>query len=232
MLPVTAVDFCYGWTLWLFLSWIPSFFYQNYHQDLSKSAYYSAGVFLAGVVGDALGGVASDHILRRTGDRVAARRNVIASGMTGGFVLMIPVMLVDDVNLAALSLAGAFFFVELVVAPIWAVPMDIAPRYSGSASGMMNFGFGVAGIISPLVFGYLIDRTGSWTLPFAGSICLLLLGAGLSFQDAPGPTLRTVARGAVACVNRGRHGRGRIRIRPSPNFLVKRTPRARPVLRA
>jgi MFS family permease len=185
MLPVTAVDFCYGWTLWLFLSWIPSFFYQNYHQDLSKSAFYSAGVFLAGVVGDTLGGVASDHILRRTGDRVAARRNVIATGMIGGFVLMIPVMLVDDVNLAALSLAGAFFFVELVVAPIWAVPMDIAPRYSGSASGMMNFGFGVAGIISPFVFGYLIDRTGSWTLPFAGSIGLLLLGAGLSFWMHP-----------------------------------------------
>jgi hypothetical protein len=33
MLPVTAVDFCYGWTLWLFLSWIPSFFYQNYQQN-------------------------------------------------------------------------------------------------------------------------------------------------------------------------------------------------------
>jgi MFS family permease len=185
MLPVTAVDFCYGWTLWLFLSWIPSFFYQNYHQDLSKSAFYSAGVFLAGVVGDTLGGVASDHILRRTGDRVAARRNVIATGMVGGFLLLIPVTLVDDVNIAALSLAGAFFFVELVVAPIWAVPMDIAPRYSGSASGMMNFGFGIAGIISPFVFGYLIDRTGSWTLPFAGSIGLLLLGAGLSFWMHP-----------------------------------------------
>src|SRR5580700_1931148 len=185
MLPVTAVDFCYGWTLWLFLSWIPSFFYQNYQQDLRHSAFYSAGVFLAGVVGDTLGGVVSDNILRRTGDRVAARRNVIVVGMIGGFVLMIPVMLVDDVNLAALALAGAFFFVELVVAPIWAVPMDIAPRYSGSASGMMNFGFGVAGIISPFVFGYLIDRTGSWTLPFAGSIGLLLLGAFLSFWMHP-----------------------------------------------
>jgi MFS family permease len=185
MLPVTAVDFCYGWTLWLFLSWIPSFFYQNYQQDLRHSAFYSAGVFLAGVVGDTLGGVVSDTILRRTGDRVAARRNVIVVGMLGGFVFLLPVMLVHDVDIAALSLAAAFFFVELVVAPIWAVPMDIAPKYAGSASGMMNFGFGVAGIISPFVFGYLIDRTGSWTLPFAGSIGLLLLGAGLAFRMHP-----------------------------------------------
>jgi MFS family permease len=185
MLPVTAVDFCYGWTLWLFLSWIPSFFYQNYQQDLRHSAFYSAGVFLAGVIGDTLGGVVSDYILHRTGDRVAARRNVIVVGMLGGFVFLIPVMLVHDVDTAAISLAAAFFFVELVVAPIWAVPMDIAPKYSGSASGMMNFGFGVAGIISPFVFGYLIDRTGSWTLPFAGSICLLLLGAGLAFRMHP-----------------------------------------------
>jgi hypothetical protein len=50
MLPVTAVDFCYGWTLSLFLTWVPSFFYQNYHQNLLQSALYSATFFLAGVV--------------------------------------------------------------------------------------------------------------------------------------------------------------------------------------
>jgi MFS family permease len=185
MLPVTAVDFCYGWTLWLFVSWIPSFFYQNYHQDLQQTAFYSAAVFLGGVIGDTLGGAMSDRILTRTGDRVAARRNVIVTGMLGGFVFLLPVMLVHDINVAALSLAAAFFFVELVVGPIWAVPMDIAPKYSGSASGMMNFGFGTAGIISPLVFGYLVDRTGSWTLPFAASVGLLLLGAALAFRMHP-----------------------------------------------
>lgn len=185
MLPITAVDFCYGWTLWLFVSWIPSFFYQNYHQDLQQSAFYSAGVFVGGVIGDTLGGAVSDRILQRTGDRVAARRNMIVTGMLGGFVFLIPVMLVHDINIAALSLALAFFFIELIVGPIWAVPMDIAPKYSGSASGMMNFGFGTAGIISPLVFGYLVDRTGSWTLPFAGSLCLLLLGAALAFRTHP-----------------------------------------------
>jgi MFS family permease len=185
MLPVTAVDFCYGWTLWLFLSWIPSFFYQNYHQDLRQTAFFSAGVFFAGVIGDTLSGAVSDNILHRTGDRAAARRNVIVVGMLGGFLFLMPVMLVHDVKVAAISLAAAFFFVELVVAPLWAVPMDIAPKYSGSASGMMNFGFGLAGIVSPFVFGYLIDRTGSWTLPFSGSIFLLLLGTGLAFRMHP-----------------------------------------------
>jgi MFS family permease len=185
MLPVTAVDFCYGWNLWLFLSWIPSFFYQNYQQDLRQSAFYSAGVFAAGVVGDTLGGLWSDRILRRSRDVAAARRNVIVAGMLGGFVFLLPVILVHDVAVAAVSLSLAFFCIELVVAPIWAVPMDIAPRHAGSASGMMNFGFGVAGIISPFVFGYLIDLTGSWTLPFAGSVALLLLGARLAFRMHP-----------------------------------------------
>ena len=185
MLPVTAVDFCYGWTLWLFVSWIPSFFYQNYQQNLNQSALYSAGVFLGGVIGDTVGGIISDRILQRTGDRVAARRNIIVMGMLGGFLFLIPVMLIHDINIAAISLALAFFSIELIVGPIWAVPMDIAPRFSGSASGMMNFGFGTAGIVSPVVFGYLVDRTGSWTLPFAGSIGLLLLGAGLAFRMHP-----------------------------------------------
>ena len=185
MLPVTAVDFCYGWTLWVFLSWVPSFFYQNYHQDLGKSALYAAGVFSAGVLGDVFGGVASDRILRRSGDRGAARRNVILAGLLGSVVFLLPVMLIHELDIAAVSLSLSFFFVELVVAPIWSVPMDIAPRFSGSASGMMNFGFGIAGLFSPFVFGYLVDRTGSWTLPFTGSIGLLLLGAGLAFQMHP-----------------------------------------------
>ena len=60
ILPVTTVDFCYGWTLWLFLSWIPSFFFQNFHLNLKSSALFSAGVFLSGVIGDTLGGVVSD----------------------------------------------------------------------------------------------------------------------------------------------------------------------------
>jgi MFS family permease len=185
ILPVTVVDFCYGWTLWLFLSWIPSFFFQNFHLNLKDSALFSAGVFLSGVVGDTVGGVVSDRILRRTRNLRLARCSVIAAGLFGAFVFLIPVVLARDLTTVAICLSLAFFCAELVVAPIWSVPMDIAPRYAGSASGLMNFGFGAAGIVSPWVFGYLIDATGSWTLPFLGSIGLLLLGSVLALRLRP-----------------------------------------------
>jgi MFS family permease len=185
ILPVTLVDFCYGWTLWLFLSWIPSFFVQNFHLNLKDSALFSAGVFFAGVVGDTLGGIISDAILRRTGDVRLARRSVIAAGLFGAFVFLIPVVFIHDLTITAACLTLAFFFAELVVAPIWSVPMDIAPRHAGTASGMMNFGFGLAGIISPVFFGVLIDATGSWALPFIGSIVLLLIGALLALRLRP-----------------------------------------------
>ncbi len=180
ILPVTAVDFCYGWTLWLFLTWIPSFFLENYHLNLQASAMFSVGVLSAGVVGNTVGGVVSDRLLRKTGSLLVARRSVIVAGFLGAVVFLLPVILIHNLTVAAAGLTLAFFFAELIVAPIWAVPMDIAPRYAGTASGMMNFGFGVAGLVSPSSFGYLVDRTGSWVVPFIGSIVLLLAGAALA----------------------------------------------------
>ena len=184
--PVTAVDFCYGWNLWVFLTWLPSFFLKSFGLDLAHSALFSGGVLLAGVAGDWAGGYASDRIYRRTGNLEAARRNVIIVGMLGAFVFLVPVVLTHDLTTVALCLSAAFFCSELVVAPIWAVPMDIAPRHAGTASGMMNFGFGLAGILSPLVFGAAVDLTGSWSIPFCASLLLLLVGAGLSFLMKPG----------------------------------------------
>jgi MFS family permease len=186
IMPVTLTDFCYGWILWLYLNWLPSFFLHEYKLDLKKSALFAAGVFFAGVVGDTVGGIVSDRILRRTGNVGKARISVIMVGFLGSFCFMLPIVFIHDLLTVAICLSLAFFFAELIVAPIWAMPMDITPEYSGSASGFMNFGFGVAGIISPVVFGYAIDLTGRWDVPFIGSLGVLLLGALLAPLCRPG----------------------------------------------
>ena len=185
MLPVTFTYFCYGWSLWLFLNWLPTFFLKGFNLDIKQSALYSSGVFFAGVIGDALGGVISDHLLRRTGRVTFSRLIVIIVGMIGAATCLIPVLYARDVTVLALYLSGGFFFLELVIGPIWSVPMDIAPQYSGMASGLMNTGSAVAAIVSPLVFGYVVDVTHDWHLPFYGSIALLLVGSLTAFTMHP-----------------------------------------------
>jgi MFS family permease len=179
------VDFCFGWTLWLFQTWIPTFFVQSFGLSLATAALLTSVVLFNGVIGDTVGGVISDYLLRRTGSLVIARRSVIIAGFLGGALFLVPVILTHDITVAVVCLSLAFFFSELIVAPIWAVPMDIAPRYAGSASGMMNFGFGFAGILSPFVFGYLTDATGGWSVPFLVSVALFLLGALLTLRLRP-----------------------------------------------
>ena len=200
MWPVTAVYFCYGWTLWLYLTWLPSFFMHGYKLNLKNSALFSSGVFLAGVLGDLAGGVVSDRILVKTGDRNKARRNLVVIGFLLSLAFMIPVLRSHDLNLVALCLSAAFFFAEFTIGPFWAMPMDIAPRFSGSASGLMNVGSALAAAVSPLVAGYVIQRTNNWDLPFLGSIGLLLFGAILAFWMKPNETLAGTEMGAAPAV--------------------------------
>jgi MFS family permease len=185
MSPAIFVYFCQVWSNTLFFSWVPLFFLHGYGLNLKESAVFSSGVFLSGVVGDVLGGFLSDRVLKRTGNLRFARQGVIAFSLLGAFVFMIPVMISRDLTIVTLCLSGAFFMLELTIGPIWAVPMDVASSHAGTASGMLNTGAAIATIISPVVFGAVIDATGNWSLPFVGSLLFLLLGAVMTLKIRP-----------------------------------------------
>jgi len=185
ILPVTLTYFCYGWTLWLMLTWLPQFLQKQFSIDLKQSAIYLTIVYFFGFIGDSVGGIVSDYLLHRTGRLTFSRLVVIVPGMLGAAAFTMPVLFSRDLVTVTICLSGAFFFLELVIGPIWAVPMDIAPKYSGMASGLMNTGSAVAAIVSPLAFGYIVQVTGGWAVPFYGSVGLLLVGTVLAFTMRP-----------------------------------------------
>jgi ACS family D-galactonate transporter-like MFS transporter len=131
---------------------------------------------MAGVIGDTLGGVISDQVLVRTGNLKLARRLLLVVGLGGALVFILPAIYAATAVAAVMLLSAAFFFLELTNAVLWTLPIDIAGPFAGTAGGMMNTGFGIAGMISPAVFGLLIDRTGSYELPFLISAGLLGVG--------------------------------------------------------
>jgi MFS family permease len=178
MWPVTLCDFCYGWALWVFLTWLPSYLQDVRHFPLASLALFAALPLAAGVIGDTVGGVVSDRVLARTGNLRRARGMQLAICLVLSTACIVPAALVGSPILSVVLLALSFFFLELNNAVLWSLPMDIAPAHAGTASGMMNTGFGVAGIVSPSFFGWLIDSTGgAWQVPFMATAALMVVGA-------------------------------------------------------
>ena len=174
ILPVTVVDFGYGWVAWVFFTWIPSLLANVYDQDVKNYGLLTSLVLVGGVVGDTLGGVLSDRLLLRTGNARTARRTFLLIGFIGAAVFMIPILFTPPLIVTVITLALAFFFLELTNAQLWSIPMDVAPTWSGVASGMMNTGFAVSGVVSALLGGALITWTSGYGWIFAVSIVVLI----------------------------------------------------------
>jgi len=182
---VTLVDFCYGWSLWVFLTWIPSYLKDARGFDLKQIALFASLPLMAGVVGDTLGGVISDRIYKMTGSLRLARVALLVVGLSGALAFVLPVSKTESAMTAVYLLSASFFCLELTNAVLWSLPLDIAGKFAGTAGGMMNTGFGIAGMVSPVIFGLLIDQTGSYDLPFMITAGLLALGVVCSLFIDP-----------------------------------------------
>jgi len=178
MWAVMCAYAAYIYSLWFFLSWLPSYLVEYRKFTLIKMGFYASLPLLAGVVGDTFGGWLTDKLLVKTNNLRFARRSVAIVAMLGCGASILLAALTANPNTAVYCLTSAMFFLEMTIGPAWAVPMDIGGEFSGTVSGMMNMGGQIVGALSPTVFGILVAN-GSWVAPFVVSASLLFVGAGI-----------------------------------------------------
>jgi D-galactonate transporter len=178
MWAIMCAYFTYVYCLYIFLTWLPSYLVDFRHFTLIKVGMFASLPLFAGVIGDTVGGVATDWLLKKTGSFKLARRSVAIVGLLGCAVFMVAAGMTEDAYTAVYSLTAAMFFLECTIGPAWAVPMDCGGKYSGTVSGMMNMAGNIGGALSPLVFGYLAQYE-NWGAPFIVSAVLLVAGAGV-----------------------------------------------------
>jgi sugar phosphate permease len=163
MWAIMAAYFTYVYCLWIFLSWLPSYLIDYRHFTLLKVGLFASLPLLAGVIGDTVGGLATDYLLKVTGSAKIGRRVVAITGLLG---------------CAVWCLTASMFFLECTIGPSWAVPMDTGGKYSGTVSGMMNVAGNIGGALSPIVFGALV-QIGNWQAPFIVAAALLVMGSAV-----------------------------------------------------
>ncbi len=170
---LSTVYFCYGWVLWLYLAWFPTYLREARHFTLLKTGLASLPL-LAATVTNVVGGLLSDKLASKWGDLRRGRLVVSISGFTIAAVALLPGVLASNPVAALACLTIAMAGLELTVAVSWAICIDIGGDYSGSVSSVMNTLGNLGGAISAVMIGYLATIFG-WTSPFlmASSLCLL-----------------------------------------------------------
>jgi sugar phosphate permease len=178
MWAIMCAYFTYVYCLYIFLTWLPSYLVEFRHFTLLKVGLFASLPLFAGVIGDTVGGLATDWLLKKTGNTKLARRAIAITGLLGCAVFIVPAALTEDAYTAVYCLTGAMFFLECTIGPSWSVPMDTGGKYSGTVSGMMNMAGNFGGALSPLVFGFLAQY-GNWQAPFIVAAILLVLGSAV-----------------------------------------------------
>jgi ACS family D-galactonate transporter-like MFS transporter len=161
-------------TLVFFLTWFPAYLATERHMGWIKVGFFAVMPFAAAAVGVMFGGWASDALLKRTGSANIARKLPIIAGLLGASTIITANYVDSDV--AVIAILSAAFFAQGMTGLGWALISDIAPKnLMGLTGGIFNFAANLAGIITPLVIGFIVAATGSFfhALAYVGAVALI-----------------------------------------------------------
>jgi ACS family D-galactonate transporter-like MFS transporter len=131
--------------------------------------------YAAASAGVLLGGLFSDFLLRRTGSANLARKLPIVLGLLMAATIVSANYIAD--NTLVIAVMSVAFFGQGICNLGWTVIADIAPKnLTGLTGGVFNFCANVAGILTPIVIGYLVGATGSFVGGLTYIAVLALLG--------------------------------------------------------
>ena len=177
ILSTSFAFFGYAWVLYTFLTWFPIYLAQVRGVDLKGMAIVGAIPWVCGVIGLAAGGFITDFIVQRTRKPITARISVIIVGLTVTAVLFALIGVVETTAGAVTLMSIVVFALYVTCAQYFAVVSDIVPSQRlGGVMGFVHSIANLAGIISPVVVGTLIDKTGNWALIFVLSAVICIVG--------------------------------------------------------
>jgi MFS family permease len=172
-----------NYTAWLYLAWLPGYLQTARHVTLARSGWLAAIPFLAGSLGMAVNGVVADRLVRSTRAQVStqalmrSRKLLIVSGMGCSAACTFVVTHAATAGGAVFAISMALFFIHFAGTSGWGLVQVASPAgIVASVGAIQNFGSFVCASIAPVLTGFILDHTHSFTL--ALTICGSVTVAG------------------------------------------------------
>lgn len=176
-----------NYTVWLYLAWLPAYLQDQRHLSLSASGWAAAIPFLAGAVGMLTSGALSDALAKRGLPLTTIHRRNLVLGMIASAAGTFVVARSATTAQAVAGTSAALFFIHFAGTSGWGYVQAISPlRYVASLGALQNFFSFMIASAAPVLTGWLLDRTHSFTLALGLCSAITLLGA-LSYATLAAP---------------------------------------------
>jgi sugar phosphate permease len=186
----------YCWGAYFYLSWMPTYLRSGRGFTADEMKIYAMLPFLAGAVGNLLGGWLSDVLVRRYGLRIG-RRTVASTGLALSALCLFGTATVEDRYVAVALLTLGYFSMDCMLPVSWSVCLDVGGRHAGAVTGAMNMAGQFGSFISSIAFGSLVDAYGGrYDVPLMVFSGMLAVSAVIFTTIDPTKPLVETAAGA------------------------------------
>jgi ACS family D-galactonate transporter-like MFS transporter len=182
---------CLGWmffntTFYGLLTWMPTYLFKVHNFDIKTLGGASFIIFFSGFVGELVGGWIGDFWRSRGGSPNLVFRTLFGIAAILATMSIFFVAYVTDPVAVVVLLSATLFFLRWC-GMYWAVPSALAGREkSGFLGGCMNLGGNIAGILTPLIVGFIVQATGSYFLALmyfaAAGVALLICSTLIDYS--------------------------------------------------
>ena len=169
-------SFCYMYFVYFCMTWMPAYFMERRHLSLGKMGLYTFFSFGGMALVATLAGWSADRLIGRGHNPVTVRKWFTIAGFSIACTELIgarATSLETALVFAVVSLSG----LGLATANYWALTQTLIPGAAiGRISGIQNCACSVAGIVAPILTGWLLQKTGSYEAPMLAVLVALLAG--------------------------------------------------------
>ena len=167
---------------WANMTWLPTYFVKARGTTLLKAGIYAGLPYLLGMFGPMLFGLLSDKLTK--GWR--SPWNIVSQ------IIIVPAVILavnaPTVELCLLGFCVAIFLQWATIPLTYAMIMDLFPANAvASVTGFMIMWGSVAGIISPIIVGYIYESTGSFNKPYyyflIGIVVSIVMSCAIFFRE-------------------------------------------------
>ena len=174
---IAIAHICINWSLYLVLSWFPTFVNRELGADLQLAGFLALAPTIVSLIMAPLAGRLFDRLVTKGHDRLKVRRIMQSLAFVGITAAMMAITLTDSLILSVTVITLSNALTAFSIGGFATNHLDIAPNQSGLLMGVTNTLAAVSSSASVFVSGWIQDLSGGWDAVFLTAAGVSVFGA-------------------------------------------------------